>query len=278
VASQYDEIGYCCLKKGKNVTSIDFVYLCKNEGEEEMTQLRIYPLPLLKLKSLKGIVTYLANMEEPVETYASIWYIEGTKERILIDAGGSAEVMIRRGYDAEHIASPVDALKRVNLTPNEIDIVICTHLHNDHMALGHLYKNAKFIIQKRELEANFNPHPLEAPRCVSKSVLEGLDFRVIDGDANIVEGVRVLFTPGHTRGGQSVVIDTERGKVIISGLCTIRDNFEPPEPIRNLMPVIPPGIHLDVREAFDSLMRIKQEADIVVPLHDAEFALQSNIP
>ena len=243
-----------------------------------MAKLRIYPLPLMKLKSSKGIVTYLTNMEVPVETYASIWYIEGAKEHILVDAGGSAETMIRRGHSAEHIAFPVDALKRLGLSPEKIDIVICTHLHNDHMELGHLYKNAKFIIQKKEMEANSNPHPLEAPRCVSGSLLEGLNFQVVDGDAKVTEGVRVLFTPGHTRGGQSVVVDTAKGKVIISGLCTIRDNFEPPEPIRRVMPVIPPGIHLDAREAFDSLMRIKQEADIIVPLHDAEFAMKRTIP
>ena len=111
-----------------------------------------------------------------------------------------------------------------------------------------------------------------------KSLLEGLDFQVVDGDAKIVEGVSILSTPGHTRGGQSVVVDTAKGKVVISGLCTIRDNFDPPEPIRNLMPVIPPGIHLDAREAFDSLMKIKREADIIVPLHEAEFASQSTIP
>jgi hypothetical protein len=59
---------------------------------------------------------------------------------------------------------------------------------------------------------------------------------------------------------------------------TIRDNFEPPEPIRKLMPIIPPRIHLDAREAFDSLIRMKKEADIIVPLHDPEFAFQSTIP
>ena len=243
-----------------------------------MAQLVIHPLPLLKSKSLKGILTYLADMADFIETYASIWYIEGTKERILIDAGGLAETMIRRGYAAEHIASPADALKRVGISPDEINIIICTHLHNDHMELGQLFKNAKFIIQKKETQANSDPHTLEAPRCVPKSLLEGLDFQIVDGDTQIVEGVRVIFTPGHTRGGQSVVVDTAKGKVVVSGLCTIRDNFEPPEPIRKLMPVIPPGIHLDAREAFDSLMRIKQEADIVVPLHDAEFALRETIP
>jgi len=246
--------------------------------EGKMAQLKIHPLPLMKLKSTRGIVTYLVDMGDTLETYASIWLIEGTKERILIDAGGSAETMIRRGFSAEHISSPVDALRRVGITPDDINIIVCTHLHNDHMELGHVYKNARFIIQKAELEANSNPHPLEAPRCVPKNLLERLNFQVVDGDAQIVEGVRVLFTPGHTRGGQSVVVDTTKGKVIVSGLCTIRDNFEPPEPIKKSMPVIPPGIHLDAREAFDSLMRIKREADIVVPLHDADFALQSNIP
>jgi len=243
-----------------------------------MTPLTIYPLPLMKLKSSKGIVTYLTNMEEMVETYACIWYIEGAKERILVDAGGSAETMLRRGHSAEHIASPQDALKKLGLSPDKIDIVICTHLHNDHMELGHLYKNAKFIIQKKEMEANSNPHSLEAPRCVSKNLLEGLNFQVVDGDARIAEGVRVLFTPGHTRGGQSIAVDTAKGKVIISGLCTIRNNFEPPEPISKLLPIIPPGIHLDVREAFASLMRIKKEADIIVPLHDTEFAFRDTIP
>ena len=243
-----------------------------------MAQLKIHPLPLMKLKSLRGIVTYLVNMGDPVETYASIWYIEGTRERILIDAGGTAETMMRRGYSAEHISSPADALKRIGITPDEVNIIICTHLHNDHMELGCLYKNAKFIIQKAELEANLNPHPLEAPRCVPKRLLEGLNFEAVDGDAQIVEGVRVLFTPGHTKGGQSVAVDTEKGKVVVSGLCTIRDNFEPPEPIKKLMPVIPPGIHLDAREAFESLKRIKQVGDIIVPLHDGEFAFKKTIP
>jgi N-acyl homoserine lactone hydrolase len=243
-----------------------------------MAELKIHPLPLMKLKSVRGILTYLVNMADPVETCASIWYIEGTRERILIDAGGSAETMIRRGYSAEHISFPADALKRIGVTPEQINLIICTHLHNDHMELGHVYKNAKFIIQKAELEANLHPHPLEAPRCVPKHLLEGLNFDVVDGDTEVVEGVRVLFTPGHTRGGQSVVVDTEKGKVVVSGLCTIRDNFEPPEPVNKLMPVIPPGIHLDAREAFESLKRIQQVADIIVPLHDIEFAFKKTIP
>jgi N-acyl homoserine lactone hydrolase len=239
-----------------------------------MAQLRIHPLPLLKIPLSPVKMVYSVDIAEPSEIYAYIWYIEGTKERILVDAGASVETCASQGVPAEHIASPSKALKKVGITPDEVDLVIYTHLHIDHAELGQLYKNARFIVQKAELEAAFNPHPIEAPPYVSKSALDGLDFEVINGDTQVVEGVRILSTPGHSRGGQSPLVDTERGKVIISGLCTIRSNFEPPETVAKSMPVIPPWLHLDVREAYDSLMRIKDEADIIFPLHDAEFALR----
>lgn len=243
-----------------------------------MARLVIRPLPLVKTNIVKGRITYMVNVSEPLVVYSYIWYIEGTKQHILVDAGAPAESFISRGFAAETIASPADALKRVGISPEDVNVVICTHLHFDHIGFGHLYKNARFIVQRSELEAASNPHPIQASAYVPKRILDGLNFQVIDGDTQVADGVRVLLTPGHTEGGQSVVVDTEKGKVIISGLCTIRDNFEPPQPVTRIMPVIAPGLHLDAREAFASLKRIKDEADIIVPLHDAEFASQGIIP
>lgn len=243
-----------------------------------MTELTIHPLPLVKIKTVRGIMTYLVNIAEPLECYEYIWYIEGLKKRILVDAGGPAETFVRRGFPAENIDSPDSALKKVGLSPEDVDIIICTHLHYDHIEFGHMYKNATFIVQKTELAAAFDPHPIQKASYLPKETLKGLNFEIVEGDTQIVEGVKVLFTPGHTLGGQSVVVHTSRGKVIISGLCTIRDNFEPPEQVRHLMPVITPGHHLDAREAFTSLKRIKEEADIVIPLHEAEFAFRATVP
>jgi N-acyl homoserine lactone hydrolase len=235
-----------------------------------MAQLKIHPLPLITVEIGKSMMTYLVGLKELFTNYVYSWYIEGTKQSILVDVGAPAEGI---SEPAETILTPIEALNRVGTSPDKIDLVIFTHLHRDHIRNAHLYKNAQFILQKAEWEFAVNPHPVKKRffRGVP-DIIKGLNLRLVEGDTQIVDGVRVLHTPGHTPGTQSVMVDTAKGKAIICGACTIRENFEPPEEFRPFMPVIAPGVHLDAREAFASLLRIKNEADIVIPLHDPEFA------
>jgi N-acyl homoserine lactone hydrolase len=233
--------------------------------------MKIYKLPLLKLPGGNRRLMYLSNIEEPGNIYASIFYIEGAGQKILVDSGGSAEALKNRGLPVESLASPEEVLNKIGVTPGEIDLIICTHLHIDHNARGSLYKKARFLVQKKELQAALNPHPIEAPIFPPRDLFVGLDYETIDGDIQVENGIKILFTPGHTSGGQSVLVETEKGKVIISGLCTTRNNFYPQELDARSMPVIPPSIHLDIPAAYDSLMRIKKEADIIIPLHDTKF-------
>jgi len=111
----------------------------------------------------------------------------------------------------------------------------------------------------------------------SKQLFEKLNFQVIEGDTNITDGVWAIFTPGHTRGSQSVVVDTPKGRVIIAGLCTIQLNFEPPEPYSAIWPVITPGIHSDVEQSYKSLLRIKTIADTPVAPHDIKWSQVESI-
>ncbi len=232
-----------------------------------MSEFKIHSLPLMRLTDSHRRLMYLASIVEPASMYASIFYIEGARQKILVDAGGSAEELSRRGLPVEHIAYPEEVLKRVGVSPDDIDLIICTHLHIDHNALGTSYKRARFIVQKKELEAALNPHPIEAPIFSPRDSFADLDFEVIEGDIRMLDGLDILFTPGHTAGGQSVKINTEQGKVIICGLCTTRNNFFPQEIDPRSMSVIPPSIHVNVQEAYDSLVRIKREADVIIPLH-----------
>ena len=231
----------------------------------------IHPIPLFQSMGDKSRQTYLLNVGQQLPLFNYVWYIEGTKERILIDAGGSAEYFRKFGISVEEIQTLDSGLEKVGVSFSDIDLIILTHLHPDHIAQASRFPRAKFLIQKDELEFGRSPHPAFAPAYV-KEFFERLNFVTLNGDTKIYDGLSVMKTPGHSQGGQSVCVQTAQGPIIISGLCTIRENFEPPSPVSYIMSVadvIVPTIHTNVLEAYDSLIKIKGIADIVLPLHDS---------
>lgn len=236
----------------------------------------IHPIPLFEGKRDKSQWTYHLNFGQQVSMAQYVWYIEGTKETILVDAGGSSEYSAGVGRPVKEIQTLESGLNKLGLTFGDIDLVILTHLHFDHVAQASRFSKARFLVQRDELEFARNPHPSVA-RGYHREFFEGLNFEVINGDARVCDEVSVLSTPGHTPGGQSVSIKTAQGTAIIAGLCTIRDNFEPPSPARGML-VTTPGIHTNVLEAYDSVLRIKEMADIILPLHEYEFIDKSSVP
>jgi len=228
----------------------------------------IHPIPLFQTMGDKSRQTYRLNLGQQLALVNYVWYIDGTKERILIDAGGSAEYFRRFGIPVEEIQTLDSGLNKVGVSFSDIDLIILTHLHTDHIAQASRFPKAKFLIQKDELEFGRNPHPAIASSYVQE-FFKRLNFVILNGDTKICDGLSVIKTPGHTQGGQSVCVETAQGTIIISGLCTIRENFDPPSPISDTMAVIVPTIHTNVLDAYDSLIKIKKLADIVLPLHDS---------
>ena len=168
-------------------------------------------------------------------------------------------------------------LLKSNLKPEDIDIVILTHLHTDHCADAYKYTNARFIIQKEELESALNPHPAIA-YMFNKKYFEGLNFKTVNGEEKITEGVKVFPTPGHSPCGQSVKVDTASGKAVITGFCCIRENFKPPERMKRIFRFIPPGIHINMIQLYESMVKVEERADVIVPLHDPEYLEKKSIP
>jgi len=60
--------------------------------------------------------------------------------------------------------------------------------------------------------------------------------------------------------------------------CSIRENYSPPPQLEKSTPVITPGMHTNALEAYDSVIRIKEMADIIIPTHEPEFQQKSCIP
>ena len=207
-----------------------------------------------------------------------IWFLEGPGPKVLVDAGAKAVSFKGMGATETDLISVEDGLGKLGLKPHDIDIVIVTHLHCDHIELGHLYKKARFIVQKKELDYARNPHPIDAVGFI-KDTFEGLNFEVIDGDREIIPGISVLLTPGHTAGGQSVEVNTTAGRAIIAGFCGVANNFTPNATSKRMgWEVTAPLIHHDVRQAYDSVLRVKQRADIIIALHDPAFINRTAIP
>ena len=239
----------------------------------DQKKLIIHPIPLFQTFGDKSRQTYRLNLGQPLALVNYVWYIEGTKEKILVDAGGSPDFFRKIGIPLEEIQTLDSGLKKVGVEFGDIDLIILTHLHHDHVAQASQFQKAKFLVQKDEFEFSQRPHPAVASSYVH-DFFDGLDFVILDGDAKISDGISVIKTPGHSKGGQSVGIQTGQGLVIISGLCTIRENFEPPISLARTYSVIVPTIHIDVLEAYDNLIRLKQLADKVLPLHDSHENLR----
>lgn len=238
----------------------------------------IRPIPLCKGFRDRSQWTYRLNYGQKVATCSYVWYIEGLKERILVDAGVNAPLFRARGIPDEDIQSLEEGLGKLGLVLRDIGIVLMTHLHWDHVALASSFSDAKFIVQKKEYDFAINPHPAVAS-AYDKELFRDLNIELIEGDKEIARGIKVVLTPGHTPGGQSVAIDTPEGLAVITGFCCSLENFFPPAEARAKgMDIVAPGIHMDLLRAYDSVARVKEMADIIIPLNDPKFMEIDRIP
>jgi glyoxylase-like metal-dependent hydrolase (beta-lactamase superfamily II) len=121
----------------------------------------------------------------------------------------------------------------------EVDGVICTHLHVDHVGWNTMlcdgrwqptFPNARYFMARSELEhvqAEFeaaadtdNLYVADTAACFLDSVKPVLDaglHRAVEADARICEGIRLMPTPGHTPGHVSVVLESRGERAVITG-------------------------------------------------------------
>jgi N-acyl homoserine lactone hydrolase len=237
-----------------------------------MKEYTIYPLVVGINETDQGVMTFLRDYGKRIYLPIYVFYLAGGDQHILVDTGLEQfvvpdDVEQKCGFKVLEFE---EALATVDLKPEDIDIIIHTHLHNDHCENDYKCTNAKVYVQKSEYEFLENPHPVD--HRYYPDILTDVNVIQIEGDATIVDGVDVILTPGHTVGGQSVVVNTAKGKAIITGFCCNDKNFPATGP------AIAPGVHIDLTEAYDSAQKIKQMADILIPLHDLNVGRQKHIP
>jgi len=241
-----------------------------------MSHLKIRPLSTGRfLEAEKSNFTYGVDQGLKIESPILMWFIEGGKNRILVDSGGSDPEWAGRFHhplERREDEDPVKAIEQLGLKPEDIDIIVNTHLHWDHCFNNELFPNAKILVQAEELRYAISPLPWHALYYESQLIgmtppwLKSLDrIDVIEGEKEIEKGISLIPLPGHTLGFQGVLVDLPTGRCLIAGdNCPLFENWQSNDQPGH----IPPGIHVNLLDCYNSFKKIESIADMVLPGHD----------
>ncbi|QBD80743.1 N-acyl homoserine lactonase family protein [Ktedonosporobacter rubrisoli] len=132
---------------------------------------------------------------------------------ILIDTGWPEGLSLP---NIELHQNVVEQLALLNVRPEEIKMLICTHFDLDHVGMHSTFTNAELIVQREHYELARSGYE----RFASGRPLwdhSALRYRLVDGDTELLPGLKLLATHGHIRGHQSVLVHLpELGSVLLT--------------------------------------------------------------
>jgi N-acyl homoserine lactone hydrolase len=152
------------------------------------------------------LVADLSVEGEPMPLYVHV--IEHPDARVLVDTG-----MTELHPFAAELNPRLRPLGEQDFDLAGIDIVVNTHLHADHCGGNHLFAGKPIYVQRRELEDarsedEYLREWVDAP---------GVEYTPVDGELELLPGLRLLPAPGHTRGMQVIVVETGGRPVVVGG-------------------------------------------------------------
>ena len=136
------------------------------------------------------------------------------------------------------------SFKQIGVFVKDVDTVVLTHTHRDHIENLDMFPKAKVYVH-------------------SGADVEIPGATVVDGDVfELCKGVRLVHTPGHCPEEISVFVDADRHYVVAGDTVPLEDNFT-----KN----IAPKLNTDAELALQSIKKIRDYADVVIPGHGFPF-------
>jgi N-acyl homoserine lactone hydrolase len=122
-----------------------------------------------------------------------------------------------------------------------IDIVVNTHLHFDHCGGNYLFAGKPIYVQRRELDDALSLDDYTIREWVEAP---GVEYVPVDGELELLPGLRLLPAPGHTRGMQVVVVETDDRPVVVGGDVAVwfGELDEPQTEGQQLVRALDPGL------------------------------------
>jgi N-acyl homoserine lactone hydrolase len=175
---------------------------------------RLYVIPLGTVEV--DVAKFMAWEPERGERYS------GPVAAFLIQTDDGKNVLVDTGLSPDHIDDPECRIPRpdvvvemtpeddirhqlrlIGVEPEDVDIVVITHFDFDHAGGNRFFPGAQFVVQREQYAyAKATPE-----RCFAQDWdLPELDYRLIDGDQELLPGIDLVATPGHAPGHQSLVV------------------------------------------------------------------------
>lgn len=175
---------------------------------------------------------YVPDEKNRIDVALNCLLVEVNNKKVLIDTG------IGNKFEQKHVeiykirkqTDLITELKILSLEPQDIDVVILSHLHFDHCGyntvfnsgkLKPLFNKAKYFIQKAEWDYALSPDERSAPSYVKENFLPLNDTKIlelIDGNVELKDlNLYIIYTGGHSVGHQCVLVNCDDKKIFFSG-------------------------------------------------------------
>jgi N-acyl homoserine lactone hydrolase len=255
---------------------------------------RIIPLDCGTMEADSSLFTLRRGMGKKVKGAFIASYIQGLEKNVLVDTGPPCEERAQKFHSVHNprVSPEQEAPQRLlhlGVKPEDVEIIILTHLHWDHTSQVDKFPNARIFVAREEFKYAMCPFPpgqlgYEALQLGMEPVfLRALQqFEYLEYlEREIIPGLKVFPTPGHTPGSISVEVETAEGPYIIAGdAVNVYANLKG-DPARHL-PFLMYGSYVDMAASWQSMERIYRRARFdlnrVIPGHDPEVFTRKSFP
>jgi glyoxylase-like metal-dependent hydrolase (beta-lactamase superfamily II) len=149
--------------------------------------------------------------------------IRGNGTTVLVDSGLGPTP---RAFMPDAGARLLTELTRAGSSPEEVDVVVHTHLHVDHVGWDGSFPNARYVVSGDEWSYFMTEDSLARRPHLSDRVEPLRDAGsvvLVDGELEVVSGIRLVPTRGHTPGHASVFIESEGEELVVLGDVVVHE-------------------------------------------------------
>jgi glyoxylase-like metal-dependent hydrolase (beta-lactamase superfamily II) len=234
----------------------------------------VYALKYAERDTTKCQFFYREASHDPLTLHYFVWLILGGPHPVLVDTGFLEDDA--RARQIRNYVSPAVMVERAGVKRGDVPMALITHLHYDHWAGHSLFPQAQYWIQGEEVAFWTGPFGSTPAFRGSANVdalarLVTLNYanrlRIVEGDREVLPGIRVHRVGGHTAGLQIVSVKTAAGTVVLtSDASHFYHNVETRQPVQ-IITSLP-----EMLTAFETIHELAGAEKLIVAGHDPQVA------